>query len=328
MRFFRSSALLLAAVSAFGIAACGDSPTATRDLKTTAPGAPHRSLVPGEQLDQENLSNNTVAGTGGIYFGQSFTAGATGQLSTIAVSITCQYTLPDAVIEVYAGAYDVYGADFASPVVHLTPIASQAVASSQWPSCDPTPFLDPTWQSVTFSSPASVVAGHQYTFRLTCPTCAEGGISHPMSTANPYAGGTAFVWPTYDLVFRTYLVATPADQAYAFTGFFAPLSNLPAVNVVKAGSAIPVKFSLSGNQGLAIFASGSPSSQQVTCDASAPLDQVTETVTAGSSNLAYDATSDSYLYVWKTEKGWANTCRVLTVKLKDNSTHTVRFALK
>ena len=34
-------------------------------------------------------------------------------------------------------------------------------------------------------------------------------------------------------------------------------------NVAKAGSSIPIKFSLHGNQGLAIFAAGYPLSQQI-----------------------------------------------------------------
>ena len=37
------------------------------------------------------------------------------------------------------------------------------------------------------------------------------------------------------------------------------------MNQVKAGSSIPVKFSLSGNQGLGILAAGYPASQRVDC---------------------------------------------------------------
>ena len=37
---------------------------------------------------------------------------------------------------------------------------------------------------------------------------------------------------------------------FDFTGFLRPVDNPPAVNVVNAGQAVPVKFSLSGNQGL------------------------------------------------------------------------------
>jgi len=50
---------------------------------------------------------------------------------------------------------------------------------------------------------------------------------------------------------------------YNFSGFFPPVDNPPVVNVVNAGRAIPVKFSLGGNKGLNIFAPGYPVSQQI-----------------------------------------------------------------
>ncbi len=112
---------------------------------------------------------------------------------------------------------------------------------------------------------------------------------------------------------------------YDFEGFFNPIQNLPTLNVARAGGAIPVKFSLSGDHGLAIFASGSPSSQETACETSVPQDTVTETLTAGSSSLSYDAATDTYTYVWKTEKSWGNSCRTLTVKLIDGSEHVASF---
>src|SRR5258707_13233200 len=45
---------------------------------------------------------------------------------------------------------------------------------------------------------------------------------------------------------------------YDFTGFFSPVNNPPTLNSVVAGRAIPVKFSLSGDKGLNIFAVNSP----------------------------------------------------------------------
>ena len=39
----------------------------------------------------------------------------------------------------------------------------------------------------------------------------------------------------------------------------------------------------------------------------------------------YDPATDTYTYVWKTDKAWANTCRELLVKLKDASVHTAVF---
>ena len=112
---------------------------------------------------------------------------------------------------------------------------------------------------------------------------------------------------------------------FDFTGFFEPVDPAPTVNRVKAGSAIPMKFSLGGDQGLAIMAAGSPSSQPIGCAASAPFDALEETVTAGGSSLTYSALTDRYTYVWKSDRSWAGTCRRLTVKLVDGSEHTADF---
>uniref|UniRef100_A0AAU2V7F3 PxKF domain-containing protein n=1 Tax=Streptomyces sp. NBC_00003 TaxID=2903608 RepID=A0AAU2V7F3_9ACTN len=118
---------------------------------------------------------------------------------------------------------------------------------------------------------------------------------------------------------------TPAGPVYTFTGFFPPVDNPPTVNTMKAGRAVPVKFSLNGNQGLNIFATGYPVSQNVTCDTGAPLDPVEETTGAGNSSLSYDAATDTYSYVWKTDSAWKNTCRTFDLKLADNSDHTANF---
>ena len=53
--------------------------------------------------------------------------------------------------------------------------------------------------------------------------------------------------------------------------------NPPAVNVENAGRAIPVKFSLSGNKGLDIFAAGCPVSQQFMCNNGALVGGIEET---------------------------------------------------
>ena len=57
-------------------------------------------------------------------------------------------------------------------------------------------------------------------------------------------------------------------------------------------------------------------------------DTVIQTVTAGSSTLTYNAGSDTYTYVWKTDKLWAQTCRTLIVKLSDGTYHRVDFKFK
>jgi TolB protein len=114
---------------------------------------------------------------------------------------------------------------------------------------------------------------------------------------------------------------------YAFSGFFSPVDNLPTLNTAKAGSSIPVRFSLSGDDGLDIFAAGYPQSTRIACDASSPTDAV-EATTAGSSGLTYDPTTDRYTYVWKTSKSWAGTCRRLVVGLDDGTFHRANFMFK
>jgi hypothetical protein len=123
-------------------------------------------------------------------------------------------------------------------------------------------------------------------------------------------------------------VRTVEVSPYNFTGFFAPINNLPTLNEMKAGQAAPVKFSLGGNQGLNIFAAGSPSSVQISCSTSAPIDPVEQTEMAGSSSLSYDALSDHYKYTWKTETSWKNTCRQLSVTLRDGTVHQASFKFK
>ena len=119
-------------------------------------------------------------------------------------------------------------------------------------------------------------------------------------------------------------VSVSVEAPYDFHGFFQPI-DMDKLNTVRAGSAIPVKFSLSGDQGLDIFAAGSPASVAIGCEADEPADAIEQTVTSGRSALSYDATSDQYVYGWKTDKAWSNTCRQLVVTLNDGSIHTAEF---
>ena len=113
---------------------------------------------------------------------------------------------------------------------------------------------------------------------------------------------------------------------YEFSGFFPPVDNLPAVNHVKAGQAVPVKFGLAGNQGRAIFAHGYPRSERISCGSSALVHGTQGTVTAGENSLSYRG--GQYTYVWKTQKSWAHSCRQLVLKLKDGTVQRANFQFK
>jgi hypothetical protein len=110
--------------------------------------------------------------------------------------------------------------------------------------------------------------------------------------------------------------------AYRFTGFYQPIDIGGVWNTAKAGSAIPVKFSLGGAQGMDVINAGSPTATETACPgASAALDAVEETVTASQSGLTYDASADQYTYVWKTNKAWAGKCYRFDLGLNDQSSH-------
>ena len=143
------------------------------------------------------------------------------------------------------------------------------------------------------------------------------GLKSVTSYATDNAGNSTSVTVNYTV-----------QSGFNFAGFFAPVDNLPTINVVTAGSAIPLKFSLGGYQGLNIFAAGYPASSQIPCEAGLPGDEIEETVNPGGSSLSYDATTDRYTYVWRTNRAWRGTCRILVVRLSDGTDHFAKFRFR
>jgi hypothetical protein len=114
---------------------------------------------------------------------------------------------------------------------------------------------------------------------------------------------------------------------FTFTGFFPPIKNLPAINKAKAGSAVPVKFSLGGDYGLDVFAEGYPASYSMDCD-SGETEDATATQSTGGSELHYDAFEDQYIYVWSTDRDWADSCRQLLIELYDGAVYRANFMFR
>jgi hypothetical protein len=121
-------------------------------------------------------------------------------------------------------------------------------------------------------------------------------------------------------------LTTETGPAPGFTGFFQPVDNDGVLNVVKVGSAIPVKFSLGGDFGLDVLLK-IPTASAITCPTGAGADDI-EQVTTSPSGLTYDAASGQYTYVWKTLSGWKGTCKQLHLPLSDGVDHTALFQFK
>jgi HYR domain len=150
----------------------------------------------------------------------------------------------------------------------------------------------------------------------------------PASGSSFAAGTTTVNCSTADSHHNTANGSFTVTVNYNWAGFFQPVNNptdSAPCNTVKAGSAIPVKFSLGGYQGMNVIASGYPLATTGTCSGATDPITDTQTVTAGGSSLNYDSTTDTYIYVWKTDKTWAGKGIRLTIVLADGTTHYARF---
>jgi hypothetical protein len=112
--------------------------------------------------------------------------------------------------------------------------------------------------------------------------------------------------------------------SYGFNGFLPPVDNPPVTNTAKAGQTIPIKFALAEDFGLDVLF-GTPTATTFTCDSGASTDQIESTSTAGDGGLIYDPVTGEYTYEWKTDKGWANTCRTFTLTLDDGTYRKADF---
>ena len=107
---------------------------------------------------------------------------------------------------------------------------------------------------------------------------------------------------------------------WQFPGFVGKNEGRPAVNTAKAGANLNLRFTLDGNQGMAVLATGYPRSGAYACGGTPLVDATEPTIGDG---LTYSVTGAQYSYAWKTNKLWADTCRTFVLKLADGTYHHV-----
>lgn len=198
--------------------------------------------------------------------------------------------------------------DKTAPAVNVTGVtngATYSVGSVPTAACNTTDALS----GVATSATISLSGGSN-------PPTSTGSYTATCSAATDRAGNAA---ANINVTFTV----TSGSPSFNFSGFFSPVDNPPTFNTVAAGRSIPIKFSLGGDYGLNILASGSPSSRVVPCSSSSPTDGIEETTTSNS-GLSYDPASGQYTYVWKTSKSWTG-CREFTLRLSDGSEYKALF---
>ncbi len=116
-------------------------------------------------------------------------------------------------------------------------------------------------------------------------------------------------------------------EAWDFIGFADPVDNVPTVNVVRAGQTVPLKWRVLDAEGNPVtdLTDAAVRVTALTCNAGTAVDRIEETAAGGSrlQNLG-----DGYYQLnWKTPKGYANSCRTLSLDIGDGVTHTALFEL-
>lgn len=253
-----------------------------------------------------DVVNPPIVGAGGCYsenvsLGQSFTATTNGTLTGIAIFVF--QGSRETTLTVYEGDGP-NGRVLASQDVLLT--------------------ADGELKFFPLEPSVPVVAGNSYSFAIANGTCGDGE-GFLLSVGRDYAGGAAFRNAGAPAVGFSDLAFWAKVDPYPFTGFFGPVDNAPVVNTVKAGSAVPVQFSLGSDRGLNIFNTNGAPTFTVTSCTNGATDPIETVVASSRSGLSYDPATGLYAYVWKTAKNLADACGTLELNLNDGSSHIAYF---
>lgn len=188
--------------------------------------------------------------------------------------------------------------------------------------------------TLTWTVPATTLVGPLADGLLTASATGAGGAPVPGTfTYSPAAGQLLDANPAQVLSVSfapsgsNYTVATKGVTLavrYLWSGFFEPVDDPNVLNRAKAGAAIPVRFSLGGNQTAPVLAPGSPEVRTVKCP-SWPTDDIEQTVAATTSSLHYEVSTEQYVYTWKTASKWVGKCRQVILVLKDGTRHEATF---
>ena len=140
--------------------------------------------------------------------------------------------------------------------------------------------------------------------------------SHSVAcSAEDNAGNTASANASYNV-------------AYKFLGFFAPVDNLPALNMAKAGQAIPLKWRLTDANGVPVLnlTAVNVTVASLSCSAGVTTDAIEEYAT-GSSDLQ-NLGDGYYQFNWKTPTSYASSCKTLKLDLGEGAPRTANFQFK
>ena len=138
--------------------------------------------------------------------------------------------------------------------------------------------------------------------------------------------GTTAVTVTVDGNIATVPAGSTSTVAtWDFVGFSQPVDNMPVLNKVNSGQAVPIKWRLLDVGGAPItnLQSATLTVTSLNCSLGTTVDLIEETV-AGASGLQ-NLGNGYYQINWKSPKTYANSCKSLHLDVGDGVTHTASF---
>lgn len=220
------------------------------------------------------------------------------------------------------------------------PVASGApIAQAELSICGFTVFLSPGTTatptcgslSLTVSSgTATVVLGGGLTTTVSIPAGGEVTVTELADgsfTVAVEAAGTEPVSVTVDGTTVVIPAGSPplSVEAWDFVGFSQPVDNLPTLNRVKAGQAVPLRWRLLDGAGVPItnLSSANITVTNLDCASATTIDQIEELVAFASplQNLG----RGYYQLNWTSLKSYALSCKTLHLDIGDGVTHEARF---
>ena len=235
-------------------------------------------------------------------------------------------------------------------VAVTTPVAG-AILVSEAAATTLTGYVTATEQVTTTAPNASVASPLRFDFQLASTALPAGADSQSLTVLRagkiiPACTGTTAAAPDPCVLSRAVgsssgvrivVLASKATglwqfglhEPFTFTGFLAPLVNLPSTNVVKAGTNVKLSFKLGPYQGMLVMASGYPKSEAIACGASTTVNGSDIASGPTTSPLSFADGTQTYTYTWKTNATYATAaagpCRVFVMRLTDGTYHRILF---
>ena len=194
--------------------------------------------------------------------------------------------------------------------------------------------IDKTAPAISWSGGPSDGASYYFGAVPAPPTCtANDSLSGPGGcSVSGYSGavGTHTLAATADDVAGNQTVEQRTYTVLAWTlrGFYKPTDMSGVLNSVKNGATVPLKFQVfaGANELTSTSYVNGLSAKKISCDTTAPIDDIEVTATGGTS-LRYDTAAGQFIFNWQTPKT-ACVCYAVTVTTNDDSSLTASFKLK